>query len=285
MDQQWQSYSDIQGNRQTRYSHSTPQQQAQPPAGFSYESYQTPSVPSQSQSMGASPAATPQVREYTGDGDIAMEDADPYNRMKYPSRPSHSHRASAQYLSQEDSAAARRYSPMKNLSPSSPYANSPQQSAHNVYGPYGGQNTSARQSPTRSNAYSAQSQSYYASPSRLSSVSGMLCSTNCDPGLAASSRQQPQHLPPIHPGETSPDQYYPTSATAHLNAVFGRETKSPRHLYPQPQADTHSSPQARVPRFKKLKRVEELEPRINPQPAFRRANPEGGFISVRPSVP
>ncbi|KAI4133984.1 MAG: hypothetical protein LQ347_001902 [Umbilicaria vellea] len=209
--------------------------------------------------MGASPAATPQVREYTGDGDIAMEDADPYNRMKYPSRPSHSHRASAQYLSQEDSAAARRYSPMKNLSPSSPYANSPQQSAHNAYGPYSGQNTSARQSPTRSNAYSAQSQSFYVSPT--------------------SSRQQPQHLPPIQPGETSPDQYYPTSATAHLNAVFGRETKSPRHLYPQQQADTHSSPQARVPRFKKLKRVEELEPKINPQPAFRRANPEGGFIS------
>lgn len=117
------------------------------------------------------------------------------------------------------------------------------------------------------------------------SGSGLLCGTNCDPFLAASSRQQPQHLPPIQPGETSPDQYYPTSATAHLNAVFGRETKSPRHLYPQQQADTHSSLQARVPRFKKLKRVEELEPKINPQPAFRRANPEGGFISVSLLIP
>ena len=168
MDQQWQPYSDMQGNRQTRYSHSTPQQQPQPPAGFSYESYQTPSIPSHTQSLGASPAATPQVREYTGDGDIAMEDADPYNRMKYPSRPSHTHRASAQYLSQEDSAAARRYSPMKNLSPSSPYANSPQQTTHNAYGSYGGQNSPARLSPTRSNTYSAQPQSYYASPSRSS---------------------------------------------------------------------------------------------------------------------
>ena len=168
MDQQWQSYSDMQENRQARYSHSTLQQQPQPPAGFSYESYQTPSISSHSQSMGASPAGTPQLREYTGDGDIAMEDADPYNRMKYPSRPSHSQRASAQYLSQEDSAAARRYSPMKNLSPSSPYATSPQQTGHSAYGSYAGQNTSARQSPTRSNAYSATSQSYYASPSRSS---------------------------------------------------------------------------------------------------------------------
>lgn len=288
MDQQWQPYSDMQGNRQARYSHSTPQQpqqpqqqqQPQPPAGFSYEAYQTPSVPSNSQSMGASPAVTPQIREYTGDGDIAMEDADPYNRMKYPSRPSHPHRVSGQYLSQEDSAAARRYSPMKNLSPSSPYANSPQQTAHNAYGFYGGPNTSARQSPTRLNAYSAQPQSYYASPSRSSIAERSVIGTDFAPFFAASSRQQPQHLPPIQPGETSPDQYYPTSATAHLNAVFGRETKSPRHLYPQQQAGTHSSPQARVPRFKKLKKLEELEPRINPQPAFRRANPEGGFISV-----
>lgn len=111
-------------------------------------------------------------------------------------------------------------------------------------------------------------------------LSCLLCVTNHVRFFAASSRQQPQHLPPIQPGETSPDQYYPASATAHLNAVFGREAKSPRHLHPQQQAGTHGSPQAQVPRFTKLKRVEELEPRINPQPAFRRANPEGGFISV-----
>ena len=119
---------------------------------------------------------------------------------------------------------------------------------------------------------------------RPPSLSGLSWVTDFAPFSAASSRQQPQHLPPIQPGKTSPDQYYPTSATAHLNAVFGRETKSPRHLYPQQQAGTHSSPQARVPRFKKLKKLEELEPRINPQPAFRRANPEGGFISVRSLV-
>ena len=38
-------------------------------------------------------------------------------------------------------------------------------------------------------------------------------------------------------------------------------------------------PRGPVPRFTKLNSVQELQPRINPQPAYRRANPEGGFIS------
>jgi dual specificity protein kinase YAK1 len=38
-----------------------------------------------------------------------------------------------------------------------------------------------------------------------------------------------------------------------------------------------------VPKFQKIKSVQELQPRINSQPPFRRANPEGGFISVRNS--
>ena len=95
----------------------------------------------------------------------------------------------------------------------------------------------------------------------------------------ASSRQQPLHLPPIQVGELSPDQYYPSSATAQLNAVFGREAKSPRH--PR-QAHGLGGPDAPrpVPRVKKLATPKDLEPKINLQPAFRRANPEGGFISV-----
>jgi hypothetical protein len=36
-----------------------------------------------------------------------------------------------------------------------------------------------------------------------------------------------------------------------------------------------------IPKFQKIKSVQELQPRINSQPPFRRANPEGGFISVR----
>ena len=99
--------------------------------------------------------------------------------------------------------------------------------------------------------------------------------------VVATSRQPP-HLPPIQPGDSNYEQYYPNSATAHLNAVFGREAKSPRNTRPLHAAGTVDMPRGPVPKFKKLDSVQDLLPRINPQPAFRRANPEGGFISVSP---
>lgn len=98
-------------------------------------------------------------------------------------------------------------------------------------------------------------------------------------GVSASSRQPPLQLPPIHPNSDSTDQFYPNSATAQLNAVFGRETKSPRQMRPV-HPGTADMPRGPVPRFNKLDSVQDLQPRVNPQPAFRRANPEGGFISV-----
>ena len=178
MDQQWQAYSD---GRQARYSHTTPQQHAREmdngsnqqqnnPSGYSYEAYHNSSVPSHPQSMATSPIGTPRTHAYAGDGDVAMEDADPYNRLKYPSRPSHQHRASGTYPLHEDSAAARRYSPMKTLSPSSHYPQTPQQQNQGTFGTYGSQSTSARQSPTRSNAFSTPSQNYYPSPGKLNSL-------------------------------------------------------------------------------------------------------------------
>lgn len=180
MDQSWQSYSDLSG-RQARFSHSAPQQQQQqpprdmnnlsglqhhPPSGMTYDTYQTPTIPSHPQSMAASPAGTPRSRDYSVDGDIAMEDADPYNRMKYPSRPTHSHRTSAQYIPHDESAAARRYSPLKTVTPSSHHAASPQQPGQAQHSQYLSQNSSARQSPTRSQHYSTPSQSYYSTPSK-----------------------------------------------------------------------------------------------------------------------
>ena len=297
MDQNWQPYTDVAAaSRHGRYSQSTGQQPAngsaqhQPHSGYSYEAYQNNSVPSQPQSMAVSPIGTPRTRAYSGDGDVAMEDADPYNRMKYPSRPTHSQRPSAQYLGQEDSSAAKRYSPMKALSPSSPYAPSSQQSSQSPYGHYASQTTSARQSPTRSNHYSTPTQSYYSTPSESSSMPSSPSrlqptkmqlkkrynNTNC---ASASSRQPPLQLPPIHPNSDSTDQFYPHSATAQLNAVFGRETKSPRQMRPV-HAGTADMPRGPVPRFNKLDSVQDLQPRIHPQPAFRRADPEGGFISV-----
>ncbi|KAI9852230.1 MAG: dual specificity protein kinase yak1, partial [Pleopsidium flavum] len=291
MEQQWPSYSDMSPSRQTRYSqgaHATPQQQArefngaaqqhQPPAGFSYEAYQAPLNTSHPHSMATSPSGTPHARKYNGDGDIPMEDADPYNRMKYTSRPNQQHRISGQYLSQEESSAARRYSPMHTLSPSSPYAASPQQAA---YGSYTQQTYPSRQSPTRPNPYTSQSQSqsYHTSPSTSPTEYIPRTNADLDASFAAALRQQPPHLPPIQPNDGNPDQYYPQSATAQLNAVFGREARSPRHLQPQQQQALQGSSRGPVPRFRKLKNVQVLESRINDQPAFRRANPEGGFIS------
>ena len=285
MDQHWQNYGDMAANRQGRFPSSAQQQQSnglaqlpQPQSGYGYEAYQTPSVPSQPQSMAVSPIGTPHTRAYaSGDGDIAMEDADPYNKMKYPSRPSHHSRPSGQHLGQDDSPTARRYSPMK-ATPSSPYT--PQQPGQNPYSHYQSQNTSARQSPTRSSHYGTLAQPSYSTPSESPKRQGFKGTSR--PMLipsSATSKQTPLHLPPIQPGDATFDQYYPNSATAHLNAVFGREAKSPRQTR-QLQHASNADARGPVPTFKKLNSVQELQPRINPQPAFRRANPEGGFISV-----
>ncbi len=121
--------------------------------------------------MAISSPAGPQSRgaDYAGDvdGDVPMEDADPYNKHKYTSRPNHQHRNSAQYVTQEESAAARRYSPM-NLSPSSPYGASPQQPSQNSASSYTPQSQSNRQSPTRSHPYITPSHSYYSPPCKCS---------------------------------------------------------------------------------------------------------------------
>lgn len=163
----FQSRVKMSNSQQARYGHGLPSQHtrnysgsgSQAQTGFNYESFQTPTVPSNTQSASTTPASSTRKQEFShDDGDVTMEDADPYNRMKYPSRPNHAHRPSGQYLSHEDSAAARRYSPMNTFSPTSSYGGSPQQSTHNAYLP---PNHSARQSPTRSNPYSTPSQQHF----------------------------------------------------------------------------------------------------------------------------
>ena len=78
----------------------------------------------------------------------------------------------------------------------------------------------------------------------------------------------------------SPESFYPQSATAQLNAVYNRDQRSPR-------AASNSNPpqlppigRGPVPKFDKVVNTADLQPKINAQPPFRRANPEGGFISV-----
>jgi dual specificity protein kinase YAK1 len=97
--------------------------------------------------------------------------------------------------------------------------------------------------------------------------------------LPAASRPHAPQLPPIQ-SNMSPESFYPQSATAQLNAVYNREARSPR------TATNPNPPQlppiggGPVPKFQTVKNTAELLPKINAQPPFRRANPEGGFISV-----
>lgn len=254
--------------------------QSQPPVGFQYETFQTPSTNSKPSSAGpnskpvsmaSSPTATPRNRDYVTDADATMEDADPYNRAKYPSRPNHHNRASSQFLSQaEESSAARRYSPMNVLSPPMSYPTSPGKSQQN----YGFPPTApgqTRRSPARSADYASPPQGYQSPPCKSSFVISSLFLV-----LMAFSATRASRLPPLQAGDLSPDQYYPPSASSHMGSSFGPGTRSPRSGSLPPQIPGRGP----VPKFQKIKSVQELQPRVHAQPAYRRANPEGGFISV-----
>jgi dual specificity protein kinase YAK1 len=70
------------------------------------------------------------------------------------------------------------------------------------------------------------------------------------------------------------DSYYSRSAGLLESSTEPREIRSPRETRQQVPG------LGPVPRFQKVQSVQELQPSINVQPPFRRANPEGGFISV-----
>lgn len=255
---QWQQYSQPAGALRRQNNSNQPAQNpqareysstsAQPNFG-SFEQYQSGARPaSQGQSLVSSPTQTPQVRD--GNGDVAMQDAgDAHNGLKYPMRPLHQQHLSASGRAglhgsvQEQSSAAQRYSPMEAVSGASAYQ-APPQASQNQY--------SSRQSPTRPGSYSS-SNSYYAS------------------------RPAAQPLPPITPYSSTNNQDYPQSATTQINQLFGNDPKPPRRPLPQAAAPSGRGP---VPHFTKVRSVADLQPKINAQPAFRRANPEGGFISV-----
>jgi hypothetical protein len=79
-------------------------------------------------------------------------------------------------------------------------------------------------------------------------------------------------------GDMSPEQYYPKSATIQLHTSF--QDTSQRHSVPQQNIVQQQPRRGPMPKFEKIKTIQELNPKVNTQPAFRRANPEGGFISV-----
>lgn len=172
MDQQWNNNADASGsNRNARYAPQTvPSHGQYTPKDIGsnqttkQEGYSQPPMVNRTPSLPLQSHALPQGRgtEYNGDGDgdVKMEDAIQYANSRQSARSSHSRMPSAQLAQAEESAAARRYSPM-NLSPSSPYAATPQQGGYQSYSPSAGQ---ARVSPTRSNSYMSPSSHYYASP-------------------------------------------------------------------------------------------------------------------------
>jgi dual specificity protein kinase YAK1 len=174
MDQQWGSFAESPtSTRQARYaphtlpSHHSSQNNVSMGGQMNHDGYAQQPMPNRTSTMPMMSPTVPQNRggEYIGDrdGDIPMEDADQF-KPKHQSRPSGHQRQHSAQLIQEESSAARRYSPM-NLSPASPYGPTAQSSSQGTYSSYTPQ-TAVRGagSPTRSNSYMSPSQSYYASP-------------------------------------------------------------------------------------------------------------------------
>lgn len=255
MDPQWQQYSDSTTGASRRHNgtaqhqpmtrdYAAPQQQpVSAPSGYKYDQQYHQGASAAAST--ASPISGSQLRD--GNGDIPMHDAhDAHAGIKYPMRPHHqSHpsggRPANLHSPQEPSAAAHRYSPMDTLSPSSPYAPKPPQYATAP---------THRQSPSKQGDYPQSP--YYAG------------------------RQQGQQVPPMSPYGSAQDGY-PSSVVSNFDGQFAgtSDPKSPRRPMP-----SMGQPRGPVPEFKKIRGSAELRPKKSHQPPFRRANPEGGFISV-----
>jgi dual specificity protein kinase YAK1 len=139
-------------------------------AGFGYDQYQAMSSAANNMSVSSTPASTPHSHNYNSEGDVPMEDADPYNRTKYPSRPAPHQRSSSQYIPHEGSAAAQRYSPMNMFNAAGQFTSSPKSQSQTQAGyPYQSQTPRSRQSPTRQNHFGSPQQ-YLDSPSKHKSL-------------------------------------------------------------------------------------------------------------------
>jgi dual specificity protein kinase YAK1 len=216
--------------------------------------------------------------------DVQMQDADSFSRGKFqqPSQPQQ--QARQPYLGTDESTTTQRYSPM---------AQQAQYTTSNPPHPSQSSNLSQmssyqqhRQSPSRPN-YTNASQSYYAHGSSAGSPrTGALPSIqNYQHPLQQSTSLQPSgplptnnpalSLEPVNLSQNIGSdanggaRYYPQSATVPQSSMFDHPSLA--------QASPVRDP---PPRLQRLSNVNELRPRINTQPAHRRANPEGGFISV-----
>lgn len=95
------------------------------------------------------------------------------------------------------------------------------------------------------------------------------------------SRQASQQLPPINPyAPAQHDHSYPNSAVSTtMDGSFMDPKSPPRRMNSQSQ-QMPMPDKTPVPEFRKIRGPQDLRPKTNKQPAHRRANPEGGFISV-----
>lgn len=200
--------------------------------------------------MNQTPSSQGHPYEHNGEYDVAMEDADPYNRAKYLPRPAHAHRLSAQFAG-EASSAAQRYSPM-NAVPTGAHGSSPRSGMQMNY--QQGDPPSSRQSPTRSHQYA-------------------MDRYPTEPPTPTRYHQQSSYLTNLENANLGPDSFYSQSGSQ-LPTPGGPGGR------PGPPSRQPSQRQAGpVPRFRMVKTAQDLRPTLNSQPPYRRANPEGGFIS------
>lgn len=228
---------------------SHPQQPQNLQDGFLYEPYQRSVANNNAAAMNSNSSASAPPQEYPrnggpGEADVHMEDADPYNRSKYPSRPTHHHRLSSQFM--QESSAAQRYSLM-NLSTTPSHVSSPktQQGSFN----YNIQTPTSRQSPTRN--YPADRYAEPPTPSRFNS----------------------NYLPSLQRSDMSPDSYFTGSAT---NPTLSSSDARSVNSAPSQSGVPVIGP---VPRFRKVQSMQDVSHRVHTQPLYRRADPEGGFLS------
>lgn len=196
----------------------------------------------------ANPAASPPmvvasstIRD--GNGDIPMDDAhDTHAGIKYPLRPHHQSHMSGGRPASLHSAQEQPSSAAQRYSP---------------------MDTLSPTSP-----YAPKSSQFAHPPSQTQSPAGQ---ADYPQSPYFTGRPSAQHLPPISPFASSQDGYS-SSAVSNLDGSLASNPKSPQRQNPTPLKP--------VPEFKKVRAMSDLHPKISRQPPFRRANPEGGFISV-----
>ena len=246
--QQQQSYSDSAGgSRRHNGSSQMPRDYADqppqaPPSAYKYDQYHANSVGSNAPT---SSMANSQLRD--GNGDVPMHDAlDAHMGTKsYPMRPHHHHQAHLSGGRPGSLQSPHDQQPSSAAQRYSPMETLSPTSPYAKTGQFG--NMPQRQSPTRQGDYSQSS--YFSTSSRSSTQ---------------------QQLPSL----VSSFDNYPSQSVANLDGVAAaNHPRSPLHR-PNP------APPRVVPQFKKVRTLSDLHPKKTRQPPFRRANPEGGFISV-----